>query len=199
MVSIRGRRLHSHIRRSTAQQLSPRALDLAFERADTPEADANRLIETLRVRAYPEARRRQRLARSSEAASHWSRVANLIARRTGDPLVDESPMPSEGEPNLARDGEERRTSAPVRCFEVDPVDELERVLAVKPQRFRLQFFGVACDLGPAILAESEIESADASGAIRQAVEANWPARAVGLRLLDFEGREIFARLKADLR
>ena len=182
-----------------AQQLSPRALDTAVEQADTPEADASRLIETLRVRAYPEARRRQRLARSSEAAAHWSRVANLIARRTGDPLVNELLMHREGETNLARDGEKPRASRPIRFFEVDPVDELERVLAIKPQRFRLQFFGVACDLGPAILAESEIESADASGAIREAVEANWPARAVGLRLLDFEGREIFERLKADLR
>ena len=32
----------------------------------------------------------------------------------------------------------------------------------------------ACDLGPAILAETEIQAADASGAIREAVEANWP-------------------------
>jgi hypothetical protein len=28
---------------------------------------------------------------------------------------------------------------------------------------------------------------------------NWPPRAIGLRLLDLEGREIFERLKADLR
>ena len=40
---------------------------------------------------------------------------------------------------------------------------------------------------------------DASGAIREAVATIWPPRAVGLRLLDFEGREIFERLKADLR
>ena len=87
----------------------------------------------------------------------------------------------------------------VRFFEVDPLDELERVLAVRPQRFRLQFFGLGADHGPAVLAETEIQASDASGAIREAVTVNWPPRAVGLRLLDLEGREIFERLKADLR
>ena len=79
------------------------------------------------------------------------------------------------------------------------MDELERVLAVKPQRFRLQFFGVGSDLCPAVLAETEIQAADASGAIRAAAEAVWPPRAVGLRVLDLEGREIFERLRADRR
>ena len=79
------------------------------------------------------------------------------------------------------------------------MEELERILAVRPQRFRLQFFGVGSDHGPAVLTETEIQAADASGAIRDAVMANWPPRAVGLRLLDLEGREIFERLKADLR
>ena len=79
------------------------------------------------------------------------------------------------------------------------MDELERVLAARPQRFRLQFFGVGADHGPAVLTETEIQAADASGAIREATAANWPPRAVGLRLLDLEGREIFERLKADLR
>jgi hypothetical protein len=79
------------------------------------------------------------------------------------------------------------------------LDELERVLAVRPQRFRLQFFGLGADHGPAVLTETEIQAADASSAIREAVEARWPFRAVGLRLFDLEGREIFERLKADLR
>lgn len=79
------------------------------------------------------------------------------------------------------------------------MDEFERLLAVRPQRFRLQFFGLGADLGPAVLTETEIEAADASEAIHEAVAANWPPRAVGLRLLDVEGREIFERRKADLR
>jgi hypothetical protein len=77
------------------------------------------------------------------------------------------------------------------------LDELERLLKVRLQRFRLHFLG--SDLGPAVLTETEIEAVDASSAIREAVEARWPPQAVRLRLLDLEGREIFERLKADLR
>jgi hypothetical protein len=160
------------------------------EIAETPLADADRLIATFRVRAYPEARQRQRRAAAPEAAAHWGQVANLIARKASEPRADES---------STRRGRELSVRPAVRFFEVDPLDELERVLAVRFQRFRLQFFGLGADLGPAILTETEIQAADASSAIREAVEARWPPRAVGLRLLDLEGREIFERLKADLR
>jgi hypothetical protein len=81
--------------------------------------------------------------------------------------------------------------------EIDPLDELERILAARPQRFRLQFFAVADDRGPSIVAETEIQAADGSAAIRAAADADWPPRAIGLRLLDHEGREIFERLRAD--
>jgi hypothetical protein len=84
-------------------------------------------------------------------------------------------------------------------YEIDPLDELERILAARPQRFRLQFFAVADDRGPSVIAETEIQAADASAAIRAAAEADWPPRAIGLRILDHEGREIFERLKADRR
>jgi hypothetical protein len=83
--------------------------------------------------------------------------------------------------------------------EIDPLDELERILAPRPQRFRLQFFAVADDRGPSVIAETDIRAADASAAIRAAVEADWPPRAIGLRILDREGREIFERLRADRR
>jgi hypothetical protein len=190
MVSIRARRSHSHIRRLMTPPARARATGAAVESAETPEADASRLIASFRLRAYSEARRRQRQAGASEAAVHWGEVASLIARRT--------PTRAELDTDLER-GETSRATRPVRFFEMDPVDELERDLAVKLQRFRLQFFGVAADHGPAVLTETEIQAYDASGAIREAVEANWPARAVGLRVLDFEGREIFERLKADRR
>ena len=83
--------------------------------------------------------------------------------------------------------------------EIDPLDELERILAARPERFRLQFFAVAGDQGPSVVAESEIQAADVSAAIRAAAEAEWPARAIGLRILDREGYEIYERLKADRR
>jgi hypothetical protein len=79
------------------------------------------------------------------------------------------------------------------------LEELERILDAKPQRFRLQFFAVAGDLGPTIVAETDIRAADASDAIRVAAEAPWPPRAIGVRVLDREGREIFEQLKADRR
>lgn len=89
--------------------------------------------------------------------------------------------------------------SPKPSSEIDPLDELERILAARPQRFRLQFFAVADDRGPSIVAETEIQAADASAAIRAAVDADWPPRAIGLRILDPEGREIFERLRADRR
>ena len=168
------------------------------EIAETPPADAERLITTFRVRAYSEARLRQRRAAAPEAAAHWGQVANLIARRTSD-RSDEPSTRTELDARVARRARELGVRPAVGFFEVDPLDELERVLAVRLQRFRLQFFGLGADLGPAVLTETEIEAADASAAIREAVETNWPPRAVRLRLLDLEGREIFERLKADLR
>ncbi len=168
----------------------------AAETAETPEADADRLIAAFRSRAYSEARRRQRQARASDAVAHWGAVARLIERRSseqGDPQSQ-----SRRGVDFAGEREDSPRPWPSRFFEVDPLDELERLVAVKPQRFRLQFFGVA-NLGPAILTETEIQAPDASGAIRTAVETVWPPRAVGLRVLDLEGREIFERLKADMR
>jgi hypothetical protein len=83
--------------------------------------------------------------------------------------------------------------------EIDPLDELDRILFARPQRFRLQFFAAADDHGPAILAETEMEATDASAAIRASADANWPPGALGLRIIDHEGREIFERLRADRR
>ena len=195
-MTARERRSYLRIRRPMTP-LKARAEETAVDSGETLESDANRLIASFRLRAYSEARRRQRQAGSSEAAAHWSQVSNLIARRAGEPRGDESSTRTELD--VACRGEALGARPPVRFFEVDPLDELERVLAARPQRFRLQFFGVGADHGPAVLTETEIQAADASSAIREATAANWPPRAVGLRLLDLEGREIFERLKADLR
>jgi hypothetical protein len=197
-MTARERRSYLRIRRPMTP-LKARAEETAVDSGETLESDANRLIASFRLRAYSEARRRQRQAGSSEAAAHWSQVSNLIARRAGEPRGDESSTRTELDADVACRGEALGARPPVRFFEVDPLDELERVLAARPQRFRLQFFGVGADHGPAVLTETEIQAADASGAIREAIAANWPPRAVGLRLLDLEGREIFERLKADLR
>jgi hypothetical protein len=77
--------------------------------------------------------------------------------------------------------------------------ELQRILAAKPQRFRLQFVGGAGGPGPHILGESEIWAADVSAAVRLASEVHWPPRTIGLRILDGEGREVFGRQRVDRR
>jgi hypothetical protein len=92
-----------------------------------------------------------------------------------------------------------RHGSPDPFSEIDPLDELDRILGARRQRFRLQFFAVADGRGPAIVLETEIEAADASAAIRAAADADWPPRAIGLRILDLEGREIFERLRANRR
>ena len=86
---------------------------------------------------------------------------------------------------------------PPGADESEQLADLQRILGAKPQRFRLQFFGVAGALSPTILTESEIWAAEASDVIREAASIAWPARAIGLRVLDHEGREVFERLKAD--
>jgi hypothetical protein len=83
--------------------------------------------------------------------------------------------------------------------ELDPLAELDRILGERPQRFLLQFFAIAGDRGPSIILEAKLEAADASAAIRAAADADWPPRAIGLRILDREGREIFERLRAERR
>jgi hypothetical protein len=196
-MSIRARRPHSHVRRLMTPPANARpAVDV--EIAETPRADADGLIAKFRVRAYSEARQRQRQAAAPEAARHWGQVANLIAQRSRGLPGDEPSTGTELDAEVAARSQERGVRPAVGFFEVDPLDELERVLAARPQRFRLQFFSGA-DFGPTVLFETETQAADASEAIREAVAANWPPHAVGLRLLDLDGREIFERLKADLR
>jgi hypothetical protein len=92
-----------------------------------------------------------------------------------------------------------RDGSPDHFSGIDPLDELERILSARPQRFQLQFFAVADDRGSSLIAETEIQAADASAAIRAAAEAEWPPRAICFRILDREGREIFERLRADRR
>ncbi len=77
--------------------------------------------------------------------------------------------------------------------------ELQRILAAKPQQFRLQFFDGVGGPGPNILGESEIWGANVSAAVRLASEVHWPPRTIGLRILDDKGREVFGRQRADRR
>lgn len=62
------------------------------------------------------------------------------------------------------------------------------------QRFRVRYFG---RFEP--LHDVEISARDTATAIRAAREAQWPPKAIGFRLVDIEGREVFEQLKSDLQ
>ena len=62
------------------------------------------------------------------------------------------------------------------------------------QQFRVRYFGRS-----GTVHEVEIAADDTAEAIRAAREARWPQKAVGFRLIDTEGREVFEQLKPDLR
>jgi hypothetical protein len=207
-MSVRGNRSHSHIRRLAAalvprplgtERGGPEAASVGIDSADPPEADADALIAAFQVRAYSEARRRQRQARAREAAAHWSYVARIIALRTGVEPGAEPSLRRAMDADLTSDRETSPARLPERFSGVRQLDELERILNAKPQQFRLQFFAAAGDHGPTIVAETVIPAPDASSAIRAAANEPWPAQAIGLRLLDREGREIFEQLRADRR
>ena len=72
------------------------------ETAETPSADADQLIATFRVRAYAEARQRQRRATAPETVAHWGLVANLIARRADGSRADESSTRTESDARARR-------------------------------------------------------------------------------------------------
>jgi hypothetical protein len=47
--------------------------------------------------------------------------------------------------------------------------------------------------GPSIMKEVELSASDPSGAVREAARLRWPPRAIGFRLIDGDGREVFGR------
>src|SRR5580704_18537707 len=100
-MTIRGRRSYSHLRRPVTPPPKARAYGTSSETAETPESDADRLIASFRLRAYSEARRRQRQAGASDGAAHWAQVASLIARHAREPRGDELPTRTESDANVA--------------------------------------------------------------------------------------------------
>jgi hypothetical protein len=74
--------------------------------------------------------------------------------------------------------------------DTEQIVELKRILEVRPQRFRVQFF--AADHRS--VWTTKVWAPNASAAVREAAELVWPAGAIGLRILDLDGREIVQRL-----
>ncbi len=73
------------------------------------------------------------------------------------------------------------------------------IVAEKPRMFRIQFVCGTLDQGPMNLTEKQIQVADAPAAIIAAANIKWPPQTIGVRILDREGHEVFARQKAQRR
>jgi hypothetical protein len=77
--------------------------------------------------------------------------------------------------------------------EREQIAELLRILSAKPQRFQLQFLGVADVTGSTVRNETSIWAPDEPTAIRMASDAPLPAEAIGIRVVDHEGCLVFER------
>jgi hypothetical protein len=64
----------------------------------------------------------------------------------------------------------------------------------RAKTFRIRYFGRAGTLN-----DVEIAKRDLTAAILAAREAQWPPNAIGFRLIDIDGREVFEQLKSELR
>jgi hypothetical protein len=78
-------------------------------------------------------------------------------------------------------------------------DTSARIVSEEPRTFRIQFVCGTVDRGPTNLTEKQIEVADAPAAIIAAANIKWPPQTIGVRILDREGHEVFARQKAQRR
>ena len=80
--------------------------------------------------------------------------------------------------------------------EGEQIAEILRILSAKPQQFRLQFLGGG-DTGPTVQNETSVWAPDEPTAVSMASdiasEVPLPAEAVGIRVVNYEGRTVFER------
>ena len=164
------------------------------DQAERIEAEADALISDLGDGAYSEARRRAREASSDEMEREWSRVALAVARKTGREVgLDTATRMAMDADFSVREGETAGGSEPFE--EIDPLDELMRIVSETPARppYRIQFVGGEGERGTSILKEVRLNASDPSEAVREASRLRWPPRAIGFRLIDRDGQEVFGR------
>lgn len=168
-------------------------------RIESIEAEVEALVRDFGEAAYSAARRREREASSDEIARDWGFVALAVARLIGERKDVDRLVRVGMNAVLVPDREVAASRKPRSLPGLTPAEELARVIAATPRPFQIQFVGAAPDGGPITLTEVEIQAADASAAIVAAANLAWPPRTIGLRILDGEGREVFAPQKADRR
>jgi hypothetical protein len=144
-----------------------------LERIERIRAAAGALMDEFGDEAYTEARRRERETDRDEMADDWRRVALVVARRTPRRVGVEAASPPLPEPS-----------------------PLTEVVPEQPRTFRIQFVCGTPDRGLTNLTEKQIQVADAPAAIIAAANIKWPPQTIGVRILDREGHEVFARQKA---
>lgn len=144
-----------------------------LERTERIRAAAGALMDEFGDEAYAEARRREREARRDETAGAWRRVALVVAHWTPRRIGPDAAPPTLLEPNLPTD-----------------------IVSEQSRTFRIQFVCGTADEGPTNLTEKQIQVADAPAAIIAAANIKWPPQTIGVRILDREGHEVFARQKA---
>jgi hypothetical protein len=144
-----------------------------LERIERIRAAAGALMNEFGDDAYAEARRRERQAKRDETAGAWRRVALVVARWTPRRV--------------------ELDAAPLTLPEPAPPTE---IVSEQSRTFRIQFVCGAADQGPTNLTEEQIEVADTPAAIIAAANIKWPPQTIGVRILDREGHEVFARQKA---
>jgi hypothetical protein len=162
-------------------------------------AEAETLVRDLGEAAYGEARRREDEASFDEIARDRGLVALAAARvirgrKDVDPLVRLAMNAV-----LVPDREVAASRKPRSISELSPADEATPVLPAATHPFRIRFVGAAPDHGPITLGEVEIQASNVSAAIVAAANTIWPPRTIGLRILDCEGREVFAPQRANRR
>ncbi len=164
------------------------------ETAERIEAEAEAVMREYAVRAYAEARRREREAKSKVEAQNWNRVALSIAHKTGKRVGLDTSTRMACDAIFAYSHLEPSASpAQTPISELDPLDELSRLVSDDTRRDCIQFLGPGSDQTQTVLAEVEVRASDVSTAMREAAHTPWPPRAIGFRLVDHDGRAVLGR------
>jgi len=169
------------------------------ERAERVEAEAERLMREHSCDAYGEARRREQEAKSKLEAKVWGRAAQAIAQETATRFDLNNATRTALDADLVTVRE--AVPSPSSFVGPDPnnLGELIHVISggSAPGEYRIQFLGAGTDRGLRVLEEVGVHATDVPRAIRQAIHIAWPPQAIGFRLFDHEGREVFRRQNDD--
>ena len=163
------------------------------EKAQQIETEAEALIAGFGFEAYVEARQRERDANDLGEGRYWDRVAVAIARKTCETLgLDAGTRLAPA----AFSTLDLFAPAPARSHEPDDSSLIDRPRGSAPEAglsrsYRLQFLGMALDRQLSVLTEVDVPASNVSDAIRSTAHLDWPPLAIGFRLFDAAGREIF--------